>query len=182
MKLGTLFAMDSLEKRDSAITNAIFLIKIEYPTELNDLTNLFGCQLYSGTNETYSCTYAIPDALLWRVNRAKLEFVEIAIKVDRQIYWLKLSKCFFVAVFLSKWCQANKPVSSIVLFLLLFFVIVFCQLQCELEVWLNQEKGSAGRQVEPALPVANDASSIELQTESLSATGRATCCGCRNNN
>lgn len=64
MKLGTLFTMDSLEKRDSAITNAIFLIKIQYPTELNDLTNLFGCQLYSGTNETYSCTYAIPDALL----------------------------------------------------------------------------------------------------------------------
>lgn len=64
MKLGTLFAMDSLEKRDSAITNAIFPIKIQYPTELNDLTNLFGCQLYSGTNETYSCTYAIPDALL----------------------------------------------------------------------------------------------------------------------
>lgn len=47
MKLGTLFTMDSLEKRDSAITNAIFLIKIQYPTELNDLTNLFGCQLYS---------------------------------------------------------------------------------------------------------------------------------------
>lgn len=144
------------------------------PTQLNDPTDLFSCQWNSGTNETYSCTHPLPGAMLWRVKRAKLEFVEIAVKVDRQIYWLKLSKCFFV-VFLSNWCQANKPVSSIVLFSLLF-CYCFLSTAAALEVgsMTKPSEGAArqaSRQVEPALPVANGASSIELQTESLNCDG-----------
>lgn len=163
-------------KRDSAITNAIFKINIKSPTQLNELTDLFSCQWNSGTNETYSCTHPLPGAMLWRVKRLKLEFVEITVKVDKQIYWLKLSKCFFVfVVFLSNWCQANKPVSSIVLFSLLF-CYCFLSTAAALEVgsMTKPSEGAArqaGSQVEPALPVANGASSIELQTESLDCDG-----------
>lgn len=135
-------------KRDSAIINAIFQINIKSPTQLNELPDLFSCQWNSGTNETYSCTHPLPGAMLWRVKRSKLEFVEITVKVDRQIYWLKLSKCFFVLLyfFLIDAKQINR--FQALFCFRYYFVIVFCQLQqrWKLEVWLNQAKGQPGRQ------------------------------------
>lgn len=64
MNLATLVALNSLEKRDSAITKVISQINIKYPTQPNDLTDLYSCQLNSGTNETCSCTLPIPGAML----------------------------------------------------------------------------------------------------------------------
>lgn len=111
-------------KRDSAIINAIFQINIKSPTQLNELTDLFSCQWNSGTNETYSCTHPLPGAMHWRVKRSKLEFVEITVKVDKQIYWLKLSKCFLLYFFLIDAKQINRFKHCFVFatILLLFFV------------------------------------------------------------